>query len=309
MRPSPFWFLLTLALGFSPVMADEPQLPLVQVAAAKGDPVAEQELGRAYQLGEGLPVDYARALDWYRKSAAQGNARAMHNLGLMYHMGKGVPADQKQAANWLLQAAGKDLPAAELAVGTAYQSGSIGLTKDDTEAVKWLTKAASHTEAPNYAAPAANLLGVIYDSGKAAAVGADKEKAVAWYKKAADFNYAKAEANLGIYYHAHVEANGKPDLVTSYMWLRLAAVQQEVLSEHLLSEMVDGKELTDVQVIEADKRANDFRVAHKLDPLPLPHLLMTPATMMLKGKKPMTSQELSAPTTNAVAAPVEPAAK
>jgi hypothetical protein len=299
MRYFPSWAVFALILSLSPLFADDTDVQSLQAAAAKGDPAAEQKLGRAYQLGEGVPVDFAKAHDWYRKSAAQGNAKAMHDLGYMYHFGQGVTADQKAAASWFLKAAENDLPAAELAVGTGYRSGTIGLPKDLPAAVKWLTKAAGHTEAADVAAPAANALGTLYESGMDGTGKPDQGKAVFWYKKSADFNYAKAESNLGMYYHVHKEADGKLDIVTCYVWLRLAAAQGEPLAEHMLSEMLDGKEVTDAQIAEADKRANEFRSAHNLPPLPAPRRLVTPATLMLKGVGPKTAQELEAGETNA----------
>lgn len=308
MRYFSSWAIFALILSLCHLFADDPNVQALQAAAAKGDPAAEQELGRVYQLGQGVPVDFAKALDWYRKSAAQGNAKAMHNLGYMYHFGQGVTADQKAAVSWFLKAAGKDLPAAELALGMAYRSGTLGLAKNLPEAKKWLEKAASHTDQPDYCAPAANVLGTLYQGGMDGTGKPDMDQAVAWYKKAADFNYAKAEANLGMYYHSYKDSEGRRDLISCYMWLRLAAAQQETVAEHMLTEVLDGKELTDAEVAEADKRADAFRSAHNLGPLPAPHKLLTPAALMAMQAKQKPAQEQDPAATNAVPAPAAPTA-
>jgi TPR repeat protein len=46
-----------------------------------------------YGKGLGVPVDYRRAMAWYRKAAAQGHATAQNNIGFIYLNGQGVPKD------------------------------------------------------------------------------------------------------------------------------------------------------------------------------------------------------------------------
>lgn len=50
-------------------------------AAARQDKVAAQNnLGRFYQLREGVSMDVDQAVFWYKKAAAQGSAAAKENL-------------------------------------------------------------------------------------------------------------------------------------------------------------------------------------------------------------------------------------
>ncbi len=60
-----------------------------------------------YYNGEGVPQDYAKALQWWHKAAEQGDAKAQHNLGLMYDYGLGVPQDYVQAHMWYNLAASR----------------------------------------------------------------------------------------------------------------------------------------------------------------------------------------------------------
>ena len=40
-----------------------------------------------YFYGEGIPIDYSSAEDWYHKSALQNNAEAQFYMGLYYEEG------------------------------------------------------------------------------------------------------------------------------------------------------------------------------------------------------------------------------
>jgi TPR repeat protein len=75
------------------------------LAAARGDALAQYNLGVMYDKGKGAPQDYAEALKWYGLAAAQGHAEAQFNLGVRYAKGQGVPQDYVQAYKWLNLAA------------------------------------------------------------------------------------------------------------------------------------------------------------------------------------------------------------
>lgn len=52
--------------------------------AEKGNAEAQNRIGMAYFLGQGVPADYAEAVKWFRIAAEQGMALAQGNLGFMY---------------------------------------------------------------------------------------------------------------------------------------------------------------------------------------------------------------------------------
>ena len=56
--------------------------------------------GFMYVNGQGVPQDYGKAAEWYRKAAAQGFADAQSNLGMMYANGQGVPLNMVEAYKW-----------------------------------------------------------------------------------------------------------------------------------------------------------------------------------------------------------------
>jgi TPR repeat protein len=60
--------------------------------------LAQNNIGRAYQAGEGVPKDLAKAADWYRKAADQGYGIAEFNLAVLLGQGApGVPQDHAAA--------------------------------------------------------------------------------------------------------------------------------------------------------------------------------------------------------------------
>jgi hypothetical protein len=74
--------------------------------ASEGDPVAQTYVGEIHEKGLGVPPDYAKAADWYRRAADAGSARAAVNLGYLYEHGLGVPRDAAQATHWYRKATG-----------------------------------------------------------------------------------------------------------------------------------------------------------------------------------------------------------
>jgi hypothetical protein len=59
----------------------------------------------AYEKGQGVAQDYREAVKWYRLAAARGNELAQVNLGVMYTKGKGVGQDFVRAHMWFNLAA------------------------------------------------------------------------------------------------------------------------------------------------------------------------------------------------------------
>ena len=47
------------------------------------DAKAQYVLGRKYEIGDGVSMNYDESLKWYRLSAAQGNAKAQYKVELV----------------------------------------------------------------------------------------------------------------------------------------------------------------------------------------------------------------------------------
>jgi cell division septation protein DedD len=108
-----------------------------QGSAAKGDADAQFNLGQAYRLGKGVPVDKAKAEDWYRKAAEQGHFQAQDNYGrMLFDRG-----ERAQAAPWLEKSAARGDPRGELILGTMLFNGDGGLAKDWPRAYALMVRA------------------------------------------------------------------------------------------------------------------------------------------------------------------------
>ncbi len=100
--------------------------------AARGNATAQMYVGYMYDNGEGVPVDYKQAADWYRKAAEQGNEIAQHNLALLYGNGLGVKQDWVQALKWINLAVIISKSRHEQAV----KDGNFAVTKMTPEQIK-----------------------------------------------------------------------------------------------------------------------------------------------------------------------------
>ena len=70
-----------------------------------GYPTAQYNLGRAYDLGEGVPENPGEAFGWYMKAAENGNIPAMEKLAEVYFFGQlGQQKDAELGRKWQKQA-------------------------------------------------------------------------------------------------------------------------------------------------------------------------------------------------------------
>ncbi len=110
--------------------------------AEQGNAKAQYNLGVMYDNGQGVPQDYAKAVEWYRKAAEQGYADAQYNLGHMYDKGEGVTQDYAKAMGWYRKAAEQGDADAQHNLGVMYGNGQ-GVPQDYAQAHMWYNLAAS----------------------------------------------------------------------------------------------------------------------------------------------------------------------
>lgn len=109
---------------------------------AVSNPVSLAGMARMYYNGQGVAVDYAKALYLYRQAALQGHAASMIAVGAMYENGLGTSPDYAAAMQWYRKAAGQGYASAQQSVGDLYRLGK-GVRKDEAEAARWYEKAAN----------------------------------------------------------------------------------------------------------------------------------------------------------------------
>jgi hypothetical protein len=114
-----------------------------QPLAEKGDSDAAFNLGQAYRLGKGVPLDLAQAQGWLEKAARKGHVDAAATLGLLLFQN----GNRVAAMRWLKAAAQAGEPRAMLMVGTAMYNGD-GVPEDPVTAYAYVSRAAAQGLAP-----------------------------------------------------------------------------------------------------------------------------------------------------------------
>ena len=134
------------------------------------------------------PADLAEAFRWL-DLAAPTVPQAQRELGQLYRLGRGVPADVVKGMDLIRTAAERNDIIAQLLLAQAYDRGSDGLTQDRHEAAMLFQKAAL---ANNLVAQ--RELGIHLMNGLG--VPADREKAMGWFKRAAEHGDVYSRAQL-----------------------------------------------------------------------------------------------------------------
>lgn len=106
--------------------------------AIAGDPIAQFNLAKAYQLGRGLPLDMKMAESWYGKAAQQGHVPSRDNYGLLLFQN----GDRATAMPYIEESAGRGEPRAQYVLGTALFNGDT-LKKDWVRAYALMTRASA----------------------------------------------------------------------------------------------------------------------------------------------------------------------
>ena len=106
--------------------------------AVKGDPDAQFNLGQAYKLGRGVPMDLKIAESWYKKAADKGHVQAADNYGLVLFQDN----RRQEAMPFIRASSARGEPRAQYVLGTAMFNGDIA-TKDWVQAYALMTRASA----------------------------------------------------------------------------------------------------------------------------------------------------------------------
>ncbi len=147
-------------------------------AAVQGNREAQNNLGRCYEQGLGLPRDAEAAAFWFGKAAEQGHVLAQFNLGVMYEFGRGLAQDFAQAVAWYEKAAEQGCAVAQYNLGGIFRLGR-GVPQDYVRAALWYRRAADQ----HYATAEFNLA-VMYELGQG--VQTSLRQAAFWHHRAAE---------------------------------------------------------------------------------------------------------------------------
>ena len=266
-------FTLFLLVCFAFAAYGQSQSELLRKAQA-GDAEAQYQVGEYYYGykygGLNFEKDYREAVKWLLKASEQGHAIAQHLLSSCYKFGDGVDKNYAEAEKWLRKSAaqGYDLAYYSLANFLRYQ------LKDEEQAIYWYKKYLDvfyKTRGIEDEAAIRELreLGVEYHPGHPSSAternlanrpatsddpnnpsdprkqyefgkrcreeDLDDEKAIYWFKKAANQGYAKAQLALGVCYEEGTSVN-KKDWDKAFYWYGKSAAQGNAEAQYHLGE-------------------------------------------------------------------------
>jgi uncharacterized protein len=98
-------------------------IKLFEDASSKGHPASAYAIGVAFQLGDGVIKDLARAKSQYEAAAKLNHPAAHNSLGLLYLKGEGVPQDFKLAIENLERAVSANDPWGMNNLAAMYEQG------------------------------------------------------------------------------------------------------------------------------------------------------------------------------------------
>jgi len=108
------WAMCGLAsryqLGVGVEQSDQKAVEFYEMAAKRGEPVAQFNLGIFYDQGShGVTQSDKRAIEYYTLAADQGIADAQFNLGVSYYKGQGIETSYSKAREWWTKAAAQGI--------------------------------------------------------------------------------------------------------------------------------------------------------------------------------------------------------
>lgn len=111
--------------------------------AQKGDADAAFNMGQAYRMGRGVPLDLAQAQGWLERAARKNHVEAQVTLGLLLFQN----GNRTTGLRWLREAAEAGDARAQLVYGTALFNGD-GVPRDPVRAYAFVSRAAAQGLAP-----------------------------------------------------------------------------------------------------------------------------------------------------------------
>ncbi len=154
-------------------------LPLGDLEA-RSDASAQNELGRRYGLGIGVPTDSVRSKAHYQRAAELGLAMGQCNLAFMHLNGEGTVKNPLEAVRWYRRCAAQGHYVGARALGSLYARGAAGLPRDGRRAEGWYLLAPRQGHVP-----AQEALVTMYSQGLPG-LGPDPAKAALWKHRVRD---------------------------------------------------------------------------------------------------------------------------
>lgn len=205
-------------------------------AANQGHQDAIKWLLSMYEKMEGLPEDFAKAVEWCRntsetsscgiglyseleKKAEHGDAEAQYKVGVINEFGWGVKRNARKALELYSRAQANGHPEATYRLGLFFEHSGQVIPEDTLKSVQLFREAAvkgnidarerlekiEHKLAEEYLqkfeagdTAVQHLLAEMYETGRG--VEKDTTKAIRWFSESADRGDARSQFRLGVIY-------------------------------------------------------------------------------------------------------------
>ena len=106
-------------------------------AEEHGDKEAYGYIGLFYAKGLGVKKDLNHAVQYYITGAQKGDAKSQVLLANAYSKAKGIGYDSEKALYWYKQAGKNGSIEAMKELGDIYETGRLGVKKDERESRYW----------------------------------------------------------------------------------------------------------------------------------------------------------------------------
>jgi TPR repeat protein len=235
-----------------------------QRAAESGDPEGYYLLGKAYEHGIGTKPDEAQALKYYQEAAEYNYPEALFRLSLCHLNGElGAKNSGTKVEKYLKQASLQNIAGAQYYLALCYEEGVFSEGKDMKKALSNMKKAADNEyvkayyelfkyyyEGVNDITPDTDqamkflrkgaeagdpdcqyTLGKFYRDSEGPIPGENTERALKYYKLAANQGIANAQNGLGVIYEE------RKDYDEALKWYRKAALNDQKYAQYNLAKM------------------------------------------------------------------------
>ena len=179
--------------GADKILTYEEAREITEKAAKKRDIDAIFSIGHNYHGGWGYKKNYSKAYKLFKKAASRGHPRAQYYLGLYYRYGYHVRKNLNKAIEWYTKSAHQEYFDALFALGYLY--GTKALENHEKQAAYYMKCVEQDPENSGVL----NNLGVMHQNGEH--FPKNINKALEYYKKAANAGSKLAAENIGVIYY------------------------------------------------------------------------------------------------------------